>query len=102
MRLRGCPHPKRRRLSAEEEARAAPAPTSAPPLVEDVPSIVFQGLGATLIVYLAGVGGLGAVSTTAPELDPYVLMLGCFTAAVFSDDVWRWARDWVQKQRPLG
>jgi len=68
------------------------------PLVEDVPSVVFQGLGATLVVYLAGVGGLGAISSSTPSLDPYVLMLGCFVAAVFSEDVWRNAQEWVQKR----
>lgn len=39
------------------------------PIIEDVPSVVFQGLGATLIIYLAGVGGLGAISSSVPDLE---------------------------------
>ena len=67
------------------------------PIVDDVPSILFQGLGATLVVFLAGVGGIGALSASNPTLDPYVVMLGCFTASVFSEDVWKSAQEWMQK-----
>jgi hypothetical protein len=68
------------------------------PLVDDVPSVVFSGLGATLVVYLAGVGGIGAITAQPPTLDPHVLMLSCFVASVFSEDVWRSAQKWMQKQ----
>lgn len=34
-------------------------------------------------------GTLSAVTTQRGTLDPYVLMLSCFVAAVFSEDVWQ-------------
>lgn len=85
----------RRRLGQDPDARTNPEE----PLVDDVPSVLFTGLGATLIVYLAGAGGLGAITSVTPTLDPYVLMLGCFVASVFSEDVWRSARGWMKDRK---
>lgn len=64
-------------------------------LVENVPAVVFQGLGATLVVYLAGVGGIGALTVEPPDLNPHVLMLSCFAASVFSEDVWKATQRWM-------
>ena len=95
----------RRRLELETDAHTTAAHNGLAiadqSLVEDVPAVVFQGLGATLVVYLAALGGVGAISSQAPDLDPYVLMLSCFAASVFSEDVWRRTRDWFQA-RPDG
>ena len=90
----------RRQLTDDRETKKnrpwLPSQPGHQPLVDNVPAVVFQGLGATLVVYLAGVGGIGAITVEAPTLDPHVLMLGCFTASVFSEDVWKAAQQWIQ------
>jgi hypothetical protein len=65
------------------------------PLVKDLTSIAIRGMSATIVVYLAAKGGLAIFTGgAAPEPNPYVLLLTCFVASVFGDDVWLSARKW--------
>jgi len=61
------------------------------PLVEDLTGMVIRGLSAAIVVFLAVVGGL-AVFGSSSDPNPYVLLLTCLIGAVFSEDVWNWAR----------
>lgn len=61
------------------------------PLVGDLAGVVIRGLSAAVVVFLAVMGGL-AIFSNASEPNPYVLLLTCLIGAVFSEDVWNWAR----------
>jgi hypothetical protein len=63
------------------------------PLVMDLPSVVIRGLSAAIVVFLAVEGGLAIFASTGSEPNPYMLLLTCLVAAVFSEDVWKWAHD---------
>lgn len=77
------------------------------PLIADLSSVIIRGLSAAVVVFLAVEGGL-AVFSAAPtsgapvEPNPYVLLFTCLVAAVFSEDVWTWARRQLQKSFSAG
>jgi hypothetical protein len=50
-----------------------------------------RGISAAVLVYLAAVGGLAVFARDASP-NPYSVYFACFVAAVFSEDVWQWAR----------
>jgi hypothetical protein len=60
-------------------------------LIADMPSVLIRGVSAAVVVFLAVEGGLAIFSTSAADPNPYVLLLTCLVAAVFSEDVWEWA-----------
>jgi hypothetical protein len=67
------------------------------PLVKDLSQLLMRGMSATIVVYLAVKGSLAIFTgTSAPEPNAYVLLLTCFVASVFSDDVWVAAKKWLQ------
>ena len=74
------------------------------PLVKDLSGLLIRGMSATVVVYLAVKGGLAIFTgTSAPEPNAYVLLLTCFVASVFSDDVWKAAKQWLRnKLSPQG
>jgi len=61
-------------------------------IVSSLASVTIRGLSAALVVFLAVKGGLTVFATGSPEPSPYVLMLTCLVAAVFSEPVWEGAR----------
>jgi hypothetical protein len=73
---------------------------SGDPLVADLPSVLIRGLSAAIVVFLAVEGGLAVFSTGQSEPNPYVLLLTCLIAAVFSETVWKWARLKLQDSFP--
>ncbi len=74
--------------------------TDAPkqPLVEDLAGVVIRGFSAAVVVFLAVEGGLAIFAADRPEPNPYVLLLTCLVAAVFSEDVWEWAHKNLRDQ----
>lgn len=67
--------------------------SGAQPLVGDLSGVVIRGLSAAIVVFLAVEGGLAVFSSGANEPNPYVLLLTCLVAAVFSEEVWDWAHE---------
>ncbi|WP_145277345.1 transposase [Tautonia plasticadhaerens] len=63
------------------------------PLVTDLTGVVFRGFSATIVVFLAAVGGLAIFGSGQADPNPYVLFFGCLVGAVFSQEVWAWARN---------
>ncbi|MBH5396323.1 hypothetical protein HZZ13_00615 [Bradyrhizobium sp. CNPSo 4010] len=59
--------------------------------------IFVRGMAAAILVYLVVVGGL-AVFTRDATPNPYAVYFACLVAAVFSDDVWKWARQRQQER----
>jgi hypothetical protein len=72
----------------ERGSKVAPAGQ----IVSSLSSVVIRGLSAALVVFLAVKGGLTIFAAGSPEPSPYVLMLTCLIAAVFSEPVWEGAR----------
>ncbi|WP_020656078.1 hypothetical protein [Massilia niastensis] len=61
-------------------------------LTAEVTSVLIRGLSAAVVVFLAVKGGLAVFSTGDAEPNAYVVFLTCLVGAVFSEDVWTWAR----------
>ena len=61
-------------------------------LVSDLPSVVVRGMVAAMVVFLAVKGGLVIFATGSPEPNPYVLLLTCLIAAIFSEPVFEGAQ----------
>jgi hypothetical protein len=69
-----------------------------PSLANDrsITTIFVRGMAAAILVYLVVIGGL-AVFTRESIPNPYAVYFACLVAAVFSDDVWQWARQRQQE-----
>jgi hypothetical protein len=66
------------------------------PLVGDLSGVILRGVSAAIVVFLAAQGGLAIFGSGAAEPNPYVLLLTCLVAAVFSDAVWERAQNWFK------
>ncbi len=62
------------------------------PWVDDPLAVVVQGTSAAIVVFLAVYGGLAVFAAPSAEPNPYVVLFACLVAAVYSEDVWSWAR----------
>ncbi|MGC2238082.1 MAG: hypothetical protein WA584_18115 [Pyrinomonadaceae bacterium] len=60
-------------------------------LVSDLTAVIIRGLSAAIVVFLAVEGGLAIFAAGGGEPNPYVLLLTCLVAAVFSETIWSWA-----------
>lgn len=66
------------------------------PLVRDLSGVIIRGCSAAVVVFLAAQGGLAIFGSTNTEPNPYVLLLTCLVAAVFSDSVWERTQQWFK------
>ncbi len=74
--------------SALAGVRAAAATSEV--LVDDLGRVLIRGFSAAILVYMAFKAGLVIVSfNDQSEPNPYVLLVVCFVATVFNEDVWR-------------
>ena len=73
-------------------SHGASAPPPGQPLVPNLLSVIVRGLSAAMVVFLVVEGGLSVFASTSSEPNPYVLMLTCLIAAVFSEPVWAAAK----------
>jgi hypothetical protein len=65
------------------------------PLVEELATVIIRGATAAVVVFLAVKGGLAIFTSGDSNANSYVLLLTCLIAAVFSEDVWARAREWL-------
>lgn len=72
--------------------------TASPQLVDDIGSILVNGISATIVVFLAVKGAIATFAEDTEELNAYALFFACLLAAVFSDDVWRWAKEKLKEK----
>lgn len=63
------------------------------PLVRDLASALIRGLSAAVVVFLSVKGGLAVFTTEDVEPNAYVLFFTCLVGAVFSENIWEWARE---------
>jgi hypothetical protein len=59
----------------------------------DMFGVVWRGVSAAIVVFLAAYSGIAIVSQTGGDPNPYVVFVTCLVGAVFGDDVWLWAKD---------
>jgi hypothetical protein len=67
-------------------------------LVRDLAGVLLRGLSAAIVVFLAVQGGLAVLSGADSDPNPYVLLLACFVAAVFSERVWESAYAYLKRK----
>jgi hypothetical protein len=64
-------------------------------------TVFIRGIAAAILIYMVVVGGL-AVVTRESIPNPLAVYFACLIAAVYSDDVWKWAREhqraWFSRQ----
>jgi hypothetical protein len=70
-----------------DEERLAAGLTS-----NDLFIVIAGGAAGAVVVFLAAYGGLAVLGNTGGDPNPYVVFLTCLVGAVYSEDVWRWAR----------
>jgi hypothetical protein len=61
-------------------------------LTSELVSVLVRGLSAAVVVFLAVKGGLAVFASADAEPNAYVVFFTCLIGAVFSEDVWSWAR----------
>jgi hypothetical protein len=64
-----------------------------------VPALI-RGMGAAILVFLLAKGGTAILTRGDATPNAYAIFFACFVAAVFSDDVWLWARARQRGQFP--
>ncbi len=71
------------------------------PLVSNLAAMVIRGVSAAVVVFLAVKGGLALFGASDMSVNPYVVLLTCFGAAVFSQDAWaRVRKNWAGGEPP--
>lgn len=72
-------------------------------LVEDLTGVMLRGVVAAVLVFLTTKSGLGIYDTGgngAQISNPYLVLLLCLVAGVYSEVVWAWAQQFIDKQFP--
>jgi hypothetical protein len=64
-----------------------------------VPALI-RGVGAAILVFLLAKGGTAIFTRGDATPNAYAIFFACFVAAVFSEDVWAWARSRQRTQLP--
>lgn len=72
----------------KERAVSSANSEDSPVVVSDLAGVVLRGLSAAVVVFLAVQGGLAVLAGGSGDPNPYVLLLACLVAAVFSERVW--------------
>ncbi|MDA9525454.1 hypothetical protein XI06_35365 [Bradyrhizobium sp. CCBAU 11434] len=60
--------------------------------LDDLLTVIAVGTTSAVVVFLAAYGGLAVIGGSAGDPNPYVLFATCLIGAVYSEDVWTWAR----------
>lgn len=59
----------------------------------DIIVYLVKGFSAALVAYLSIKGGLSLITTNnTDKVNPYLILFLCFISAVFSDNIWEWAK----------
>ena len=58
----------------------------------DLLKVTAGGASAAMVIFLASYGGLAVLGESKTDPNPYVVFIACLIAAIFSEDVWIWAR----------
>lgn len=62
--------------------------------------VLVRGFSATVVVFLAIRGGIAILNNGSNNPNPLILFLFCFIGSVFSDPIWVWAKNKIDKTFP--
>jgi hypothetical protein len=65
--------------------------------LDDLLIVVAGGTTAAVVVFLAAYGGLALLGSAGGDPNPYIVFVTCLIGAVYSEDVWSWARNQLRK-----
>jgi hypothetical protein len=60
--------------------------------LDDLLTVIAGGTTAAVVVFLAAYGGLALLGNSTGDPNAYIVFATCLVAAVYSEDVWTWAR----------
>lgn len=60
--------------------------------LDDLLIVIASGTTAAVVVFLAAYGGLALLGSSGGDPNPYIVFATCLIGAVYSEDVWAWAR----------
>jgi hypothetical protein len=60
--------------------------------LDDLLTVIAGGTTAAVVVFLAAYGGLALLGNSTGDPNAYIVFATCLIAAVYSEDVWTWAR----------
>jgi hypothetical protein len=72
-------------------------------LVEGLIGVMLRGVVAAVLVFLIAKSGLGIYDTSESGTqisNPYLVLLLCLIAGVYSEVVWAWAQKFIERQLP--
>jgi hypothetical protein len=78
--------------------RLGPDQPRAAMTLDDLLIVIAGGTTAAMVVFLASYGGLALLGTSGGDPNPYVVFVTCLIGAVYSEDVWAWARTSLLKK----
>lgn len=85
-------------VKAQLEQQRSLSSGQTPTFVPDLTGVVLRGISAAVVLFLAVQGGLAVLSGPGAAPNPYVLLLACFVAAVFSERIWRKTSEYLTER----
>lgn len=85
-------------LAASFIREFAGTPRNELPAIGFILPALIRGVGAAILVFLLAKGGTAILTTGDASPNAYAIFFACFVAAVFSEDVWSWARSRQRRQ----
>lgn len=79
-------------LAASFVKEFAGTPGNELPGISFILPALIRGIGAAILVFLLAKGGTAILTRGDASPNAYAIFFACFVAAVFSEDVWSWAR----------
>jgi hypothetical protein len=85
-------------LAASFIREFAGTPGNALPAIGFILPALIRGIGAAILVFLLAKGGTAIFTRGDASPNAYAIFFACFVAAVYSEDVWSWARSRQRRQ----
>lgn len=62
-------------------------------IISNIYNTIIKSFSASLLTYLSIKGGISVITSNSENsANPYFVLLVCFVAAVFSEEIWEWAK----------
>ena len=62
------------------------------PVAEHIAKVLIKGVSAAIVVFLGTKGGIALINNGTNDPNAYILFFTCLVGAVFSDEIWDWAK----------
>ena len=71
----------------------APDLTTRTEIINNIYTTIIKSFSASILTYLSIKGGISVLTSNAENYtNPYFVLFVCFIAAVYSEDIWMWAK----------